>query len=832
MIHPLIKPYFIRSALSVCILMSLSSAYGQAYFEPGLMQSVGGAPEITNLKDVLSSQVKEGTYHVYITVNGEKFAAQDIKFSSQNDKLVPCLPVEMYSKIGVDSSAHNVHIDPDKGEGSCILLSEAVPDATSSFDFLTKKMALSFPQTTLHVLLKDEIPPELWDNGIPALLVGYQASGSETLENSGGGSTGTDNFVNFKNGVNLGPWRLRNLSTFTQNHDDGSKLESLSTYVERAIPALKSELVMGDAYTTGDLFDSIRIKGLQLASDTDMVPDSINGFSPVIRGIANSNATVIVRQNNNIIYQTNVAPGPFAITDLAPVSSGGSLDITVKEADGSEKHFSQSFASMPVLQRQGSLKYAISAGKYSEAEIKSEEPNVFQAVLAYGLPYDITLLGGLQSTNDYHSYDLGMGLDMGFAGALSLDIAKQNSTLAANDNERSGTATHLAYANHVDISHSDINFSYTQYSDDYISLADNYAHVDDTQVKEKQFSLSLSQSVAENQSLFISMNQTDYRNNSSSKMYQLGFNTPLWKVSSSVTLSLNQDFDDKGTETRDKQVLFNFSLPLSVFDNESNSSVSMMLTNDLRGNSNQTLGLHGDVMGSPTLTYNTQVGYNVRKHEDDGKNATLGMDYKGSYGEVQAGYNQDENQTQLTYGASGQLVVHRHGATFGQYSDGSLALVSAPGAKGISVKNSSGVATDWRGYTIVPDVSAYSNNTIQIDPDSFGPEVSFENISTNVIPTKDAVVLADFPANIGRKVLFSVTNNGKNVPFGAQANLKNSDKMFFVGDGGQLFVSGAPDKGEITINLTDDRSCRAAYQLPVAKGKSPITLMKLVCGNS
>jgi hypothetical protein len=40
-----------------------------------------------------------------------------------------------------------------------------------------------------------------------------------------------------------------------------------------------------------------------------MLPDSQKGYAPVVRGIARTNAQVVVRQNGYIIYQTYVAPG-------------------------------------------------------------------------------------------------------------------------------------------------------------------------------------------------------------------------------------------------------------------------------------------------------------------------------------------------------------------------------------------------------------------------------------------------------------------------------------------------------------------------------------------
>ena len=62
-------------------------------------------------------------------------------------------------------------------------------------------------------------------------------------------------------------------------------------------------------------------------------------FAPTIRGVARSNAHVIVRQHGYVIYETYVAPGAFAITDLYPTAQSGDLEITVRESDGSERNF-------------------------------------------------------------------------------------------------------------------------------------------------------------------------------------------------------------------------------------------------------------------------------------------------------------------------------------------------------------------------------------------------------------------------------------------------------------------------------------------------------------
>ena len=49
---------------------------------------------------------------------------------------------------------------------------------------------------------------------------------------------------------------------------------------------------------------------------------------------------------------------------MYPTGGAGDLDVTIKEADGSEQHFTLPYASLPVLQREGRLKYAITGGQY------------------------------------------------------------------------------------------------------------------------------------------------------------------------------------------------------------------------------------------------------------------------------------------------------------------------------------------------------------------------------------------------------------------------------------------------------------------------------------
>ena len=73
------------------------------------------------------------------------------------------------------------------------------------------------------------------------------------------------------------------------------------------------------------MFRSQPIKGLQLASDLGMLPDTLQSYAPVIRGVAQSRAKLEVLQNGFPIYSTYVAAGAYEIDDLSVGGGSGVL---------------------------------------------------------------------------------------------------------------------------------------------------------------------------------------------------------------------------------------------------------------------------------------------------------------------------------------------------------------------------------------------------------------------------------------------------------------------------------------------------------------------------
>lgn len=149
-----------------------------------------------------------------------------------------------------------------------------------------------------------------------------------------------------------------------------------------------------------------------------MFPDGMRSYAPEIRGVAQSNALVTVRQGSNIIYQTTVPPGPFTLQDVYPSGYGSDLEVSVKEADGSVEVFSVPYASVAQLLRPGMTRYALSAGKVDDSSLRNK-PMLYQGTWQHGLNNLFTGYTGVTGFDDYQAFLLGTGMNTASARSHS-----------------------------------------------------------------------------------------------------------------------------------------------------------------------------------------------------------------------------------------------------------------------------------------------------------------------------------------------------------------------------------------------------------------------------
>ncbi|ATA24614.1 hypothetical protein BIY26_20010 [Brenneria goodwinii] len=866
-IHCRLNPLY--QAIILSIALPFGGASAEEYFNPSFLSNDPSA--VADLSRFERGEGQPpGLYRVDIYINDEFATSRDVSFharpaaaknaaapAADDTGLEACLTRPMLSQLNI-----NVGSIPDIAQApsdKCIPLAAAIPDASSIFNFELQRLYLSVPQVALTHSGRGYIPPEQWDDGITTALLNYHFTGS----NTSGGSTNSNNyFLNLDSGINWKGWRLRDFSTwnYNQQHNvSNSEWQHVSTYLQHAVTPWRSQVTIGDSTTPGEVFDSLGFRGVQLASDDTMLPDSLRGFAPTIRGIAKSNARVTIRQNGYVIYQAYVAPGAFVINDLYPTSSSGDLQVTVTESDNSVNSFTLPYSAVPLLQREGHVKYAVTLAEYRSNLSQQDKPKFAQGTLVWGLPHGTTLYGGSQLSEDYQSAAFGAGQNLGYWGALSLDVTQAHTKLA-DGSEHDGQSARFLYAKSLNDLGTNFQLLGYRYSTKGFFTLDEASYknmqgytIDDSvtdrivyrdyydlrHAKKSQMQINISQQLAEGMgSIFFSANrQTYWQSDRSNELWQVGYSGNYNNISYNLTYSYNKS---QGLDDSDRMVSFNLSLPLGqwlspvqnkgIFSNSSNSMYATYnATTDNRHRTVHQAGVSGTLLEDNNLNYSVRQGYG---NKNIGYSGGVDLNYQGAYGNSNVGYNYYRDYHQVNYGLNGGIVAHANGITLSQPLGDTNVLIKAPGAEDVKLLNTTGIHTDWRGYAVIPYASVYRANRIALDIDSLKTNTEIDNAVVNVVPTRGALVRADFRARVGGRALITLLQrDGKPVPFGAQVTRTDSDYTGIVGDNGQVFLSGLPNKGSLKVEWGGgaQQQCLVDYALPNGSENQPITYSKAGC---
>ncbi|HHU2594515.1 TPA: fimbria/pilus outer membrane usher protein, partial [Escherichia coli] len=858
--------------ISICLASAFwaQSGYAELYFNPNFLSDDPDA--VADLSRFEQGQeVLPGTYRVDIYLNDNFVASRDVQFvNAENDNAVlPCFTSAELMKMGVRLlSVNGKDTSKMAADEQCYALTLLVEGSTADYNVNTQRLDITIPQALMSNRLSGDVSPDLWDEGINAGLLNYSFNGNNTKDRNGFDSNTA--YLNLNSGINIGPWRLRDNSVW--NYSDAgspgkkSQWQHINTWLERDIKFLRSRLTLGDTYSDEQLFDSINFRGVKLASDDNMLPESQRGFAPVVRGIARGTAQISIKQNGYEVYQTTVPPGPFAINDIYSLNGNGDLNVTVTEADGSTQNFTVPFSTVPFLQREGHTRYNLIAGEYRSGNSLQTRPKFFQGTLFHGLKMGWTIFGGSQLSSNYRALDIGLAKNMGILGALSFDITQAYSTLVDRSkhqgqsmrltynksfidtgtsirSKHQGQSMRLTYNKSFIDTGTSIRFSAYRYSTSgFYNFADTtysnmagYIYSDDpadeNQIvsaynlrhnKRGKFQFNITQSLTDSTSFYLSgTHQTYWGTSGTERQLMAGINTMFTDVSVSVNYSLNKNYWMPRTDTL---LSANVSVPFSHWmrsDNTSawrNASARYSMSSDLKGNTSNLVGLYGNMLEDRNLSYSVQTGY-VNGNSGGHESSYASLNYRGGYGNANAGYSRNGNYQQLYYGVSGGVVAHANGVTLGQSMSDSVVLVKAPGASNVSVQNQPGVKTDYRGYAIVPYAVAYRENRIALNPNTLPDNVEIDDAIVDVVPTQGAVARAEFTTHTGLKILMTLMHNNKPVPFGAVVSLGNSSGI--VTDDGQAYLTGMPASGKVKVQWgnSPNTQCSGNYAITDAAPK-------------
>lgn len=755
-----------------------------------------------------------GDYAVEIHLNGQYLQSRDITFvAAANPHIATaCLPRDLLLTLPLKAPYLEAVTAQD---ATCVDLPGLVEGATVAFDSGTLQLDIGVPQAAQAIAARGYVAPELRDDGITAAFVDYSGNHTRTPFSDA-------SYLGLRAGLNLGAWRLRHRTSFTRSQGV-TRHDVISSYVQRDIAAWNSQLLLGQSNTGGELFDSVAFTGARVATDERMLPDSLRGYAPVVRGIAEGNAMVTIRQNGSIIHESNVPPGPFVIEDLYPTNFGGDLEVAVTEADGRVQRFSVNFSAVPQALRAGASRFSVTAGALRDGSDSLTALRFAEATYARGLDNRLTVLGGAQLGQHYQAVLAGAAVNTGI-GAFGADVTHSRAQVR-DGRTLAGNSYRLNYQRYVARTGTNVGLAAYRYSTRGFLTLNDLARVHDDDWGQRgrarqRYQITFSQRLGERSSLNLSGGHVAYWDRSERRNdLQLGFQS-TWGRANYAVSALRYQLQSGRTDTR---YALTVSVPLGRTVRAPRATAQLSHAD---AGSQAQLGVAGSLGQGGALNYSVST-----THGAGGARAYGGYaNYQGSHGTASAGYSRQGAQDSLTLGAAGSVVLHAGGLNFGPPVGDGFALLQAPGAQGARVGSGQDIRIDRNGYALLPHVSPYRWNQIDLDPSGLPLEVELLQTSQRVAPTAGGVVRVAFNVRRERTLFIDGTDAlGQPLPFAARVIDEDGRALGAVGQGGVIQLRGAPERGALIVDPDGPRRCRLEYTTPDAPDAYGLSWSQAVC---
>lgn len=792
----------VKIAASCCGLLFTLSASATEFNLNVLDKSMRDSVDISLLKDKPS--VLPGNYFVLITVNKNQISSgRLITWKKQGSEVLPCIPVDLADTFGLkDEIYRSLPV-----ENGCVNF-HAHPEITFTLDLAQQQLNIAIPQAWVAWKANGWMPPATWNDGVAGLLLDYNLFASTYRPHDGGHSENLNAYGT--SGLNMGAWRLRSDYQLSQTHSEDSteNTHNISrTYLFRPLSAIGAKLTLGETDLSSDIFDGFSYTGMSLVSDDRMLPWELRGYAPQISGVAQTNATVAVKHEGRIIYQTKVAPGPFMISDLNQ-SVQGTLDVEVTEEDGRVNTFQVSAASTPFLTRKGQVRYKVTSGRMRPDLSHSTINDTFiSSEASWGILSNTSLYGGLLAAgSDYRSAALGIGQNMLWLGAISFDVTHAVSRFDSGEEEK-GSSYRLNYSKRFDATDSQVSLAAYRFSErtfhSYANFVEHQLDDENTQDEKQTISLSFNQPIeALNMNLYASALRQQWWDGdaSTSASISAGFNVDIgeWKGVSLTTTFSTTHYEESDN---DNQVYVSISVPFGF---------AQRLSYDMRNGDNTTHTASWYDASDAQNTWGVSAGA-ASDRPDNGAQFRGNYQHRSSAGDLQlSGSYAASDYSSASASWSGSFTATRHGAALHRRSMGNepRLMVSTDGIGDIPVQGDLNT-TNRFGYAVVPMISSYQPTTVAVNLDALPDGVTVTENTLRETWTEGAIGYKPLASRAGMDINAIIrTADGKYPPLGAVvlADDGKSD-VGMLSEEGHVWLSGVNEGQQFSVQW-GNLSCR------------------------
>ena len=687
----------------------------------------------------------------YFTRHNTLLTFSDEFLKCLSERLQPELIAELNQKMALDteSSRYEVSEVPEKSQISLWFNDEDVRHA-----YAESEMALT--------------------ESLNALLMNYSASANYFHDRHSGQS---ETSLPFNSHMQLG------LFDFPVNVDisssdlisEGINVDNLS--ISHLLPAIKSEVTMGQTYSQSRYGEGFSFVGAQLNSVDDLLMRRERLYTPSITGFARTNATVEVYQDKRLLYTKTVAAGNFVIDEVQGLSNQ-TLRVDVKESDGTQHSFFYENTVLPGLLTPGVHSYQANTGLY-RYDNNSTGDYFTSAEYSYGFGWGTPTMNGIVSEN-YKNLTVGVAFPLQSLGALG--FAAANSRFKFKDRVENGQSYSFSYAKYMQ---NGVNIQLAGYrysTRDYYTFHEAMEYERDPEhshnsVRNRITTTIIAQEpLFNNQISFSYMRDSYWANIAAQNTFSAYYGGNIGKVNYNISLSRSFREDSKPDTS--------IGLYLDIPFGEGSKSVYTRIN-------------HGSGMNQTEVglsSFNQDSAYSLSAaHSSSSNENTL----SGNYSQYNCRVSSQANATASTNTiyASGSLsgsmaFADRHFI----FSNSQSTTMGLAKIEGVGKAKINGVQVQDNGYALIPLNDTFDEQDITVDTSSVDNNIMLERAQIRLRPRRGSITAISFAAQHVKFVRMTLlSEDDEPIGFGARVVSGDGHEYYAGHQGGFLLQLMLPN---------------------------------------
>jgi outer membrane usher protein len=582
-------------------------------------------------------------------------------------------------------------------------------------------------------------------------------------------------------------------------------LSRYDTYFTVSSPRRMTTLTIGDFTTRGLAWTRpVRLGGVQIRRDFSLRDDVVTNPLLSYSGTAAVPSSIDVYVDNVRAYSGAIAPGPFNLSDVPMITSGGEAVFVLRDAGGNEEVTTVPFFATQNLLAQGVFDYSFELGRPREAYGVSNfaygDATAAALSLRYGISDRLTVEAHGETMNDLKMAGLGFAMNLSNRAEV---------TLAAGQSRKGAESGNFVFGTlRTEIAGIGIRFSTRRTFGAYHDLASVTtlgvpgAGIFPNDALKARDALSLTFPLFDDDNMSISLinSERKYRKNT---ILSVSYSRQLPWRSASLRANAFKDFAGDGGYG----VSVGLSMPFGAA-----SFASAGLKRDRNGDIGAVTSLSRSADRKPG-----SHGYRINVSR---QTASLGVTYQSRYGRADLNLRDTGRGTSARATFDGALVVAGGGIFAGNRVQDAFAVVDV-GVPDVPVKlNNREVArTGFFGKALVSDLQSYRRNRISIDPLTLPLDVNLAATAQDVVPARRSGVTVNFASIADSAALVVLRDQaGAFLKPGATIRLRGSGAEFTMGYDGEVWIEGLGAQNEITAT-TSAGQCAAEFAYVEIRGE-------------